>query len=94
MMALLSGGTDPLVGLIVHWPILKPAYYLPPLPPFFASFLASLASFLAAPPFPLSLLAATAFAKLFAAYSLDYLSFWIASSNYFLNYSLSLSKIE
>lgn len=50
IMALLSGAIEPEIGLMSHWPILSPNYYLPPLPPFLAYFFTSFAYFLA-PPF-------------------------------------------
>jgi hypothetical protein len=49
IIALLSGAIVPLFGLILHCPILSPASYFPPFPPFFASFFTYLAYFF--PPF-------------------------------------------
>lgn len=48
MIALLSGGIDPVLGLIDHWLIFKPTSSFAPLPPFFAYFFTSFASFLPA----------------------------------------------
>ncbi len=84
IIALLSGAIDPEIGLIDHCPILRPAYYFPPLPPFLASFLTYLTSFLGAPLAFLSCVAAVAI--LLAAYNLASLYFCIFSKSSFLNY--------
>jgi hypothetical protein len=90
MIALLSGGIDPVLGLIVHWPIFKPTSYLAPLPPFLAYFLTYFVSFL--PAFLES--AATGAVILLAAYNFACLSFYAFAIISFLNSSLAKSKIE
>jgi hypothetical protein len=81
-MALLSGAIVPVLGVIDHCPIFKPAYSLAPFPPFLTSFFTSLTyflpAFLGSPPPPTTML--------LAASSLACLSFSIFSKSSFLNY--------
>jgi len=72
-----------------HWPIFKPAYYLAPFPPFFASFFTSFTYFLGAGFFGST---AAGEAMLLAASNFVCLSLSTFTSNSFLKSSLLKSN--